>query len=383
MGSGVTPRGMSIQISFVYKGLRCRPTLKLEPSKANLKYAHNLRAEILRKIAVGTFTPQEYFPDYAKFKHLGIVKTVPLFRDHAETWLRGKEIAKSTRLSYRKILDHHILPKFGDYKLNEITQGMIAEWLGLNDWGSMKTRNNVMIPLRGIMELAYYDNIIDTEPTARIKNAKVQKKEPDPLTLDEVDAVLEYMRRFDMQVVNYFEFAFFAGLRTSELIALEWDDIDFKRELVVVQRAKVEREIKETKTASVRYVELNSRAMNALMRQKEHTFLGEGVVFKNPVTKRAYADDQYQRGKFWNPTLKALGMRQRDAYQTRHTFATLNLMAGANPSWLAKQMGHTTPKMIYDVYGRWLSLNDKGREKNKLESLINATYAPHEKSAKS
>jgi len=376
---GVTGRGMSIQIAFTWRGARFRETLKLEPTKANMRYAENLRGEILRKIELNTFNPIEYFPNSKKLRRMGFIKPVALFRERAEQWYNAQShLEKSTLTSYRKNLNHHILPRFGDMNIADIKHSMIMEWLGLTAWASMKTRNNVLIPMRGIFESAFLDGDIEQSPMARILNAKVQTKEPEPLTLQEVDAVLEHMQRYDSQVINYFEFAFFAGLRTSELIELKWGDIDFNRELAVVKRAKVESEVKDTKTMRIRYVELNSRAMASLLRQKQHTFLGSKHVFHNPNTSKPWADDQCQR-KYWASTLKALGMIHRDAYQTRHTFATMNLMAGCNPSWLAKQMGHTTPKMIYEVYARWLSLSDAGREKNKLESLLNDTTAPHQK----
>ena len=49
------------------------------------------------------------------------------------------------------------------------------------------------------------------------------------------------------QTRNIFEFAFWTGLRTSELIALEWGDIDFDRAIVRVRRAYVLKQVKTTK----------------------------------------------------------------------------------------------------------------------------------------
>jgi integrase len=47
--------GTGIRIVFRFRGVMCRETLKLEPTKANLKYAERLRGEILNAIALGTF----------------------------------------------------------------------------------------------------------------------------------------------------------------------------------------------------------------------------------------------------------------------------------------------------------------------------------------
>jgi len=66
--------------------------------------------------------------------------------------------------------------------------------------------------------------------------------------------------------------------------------------------------------------------------------------------------------------MKLCGLRYREAYQTRHTYATLNLVAGANPMRVAWQLGHTTMKMLLEVYSRWLGAADQRREVNKLEA---------------
>ena len=41
-------------------------------------------------------------------------------------------------------------------------------------------------------------------------------------------------------------------------------------------------------------------------------------------------------------------------YQTRHTFASNALAAGEAPSWVAAQLGHTTPEMLFTVYARFI-----------------------------
>ncbi|MGV8294653.1 site-specific integrase, partial [Pseudomonas aeruginosa] len=73
-------------------------------------------------------------------------------------------------------------------------------------------------------------------------------------------------------------------------------------------------------------------ALAALTRQKEHSFLPGGHVFLNPETGSPFTDTADAVRAVWRPTLKALGIRDRDARQTRHTFATLCLMAGMNPA---------------------------------------------------
>src|SRR5437879_13791199 len=56
----------------------------------------------------------------------------------------------------------------------------------------------------------------------------------------------------------------------------------------------------------------------------------------------------------WYGTLKKAELRRRTMYQTRHTFASNALAAGEAPSWVAAQLGHTTPEMLFTVYARFI-----------------------------
>lgn len=52
--------------------------------------------------------------------------------------------------------------------------------------------------------------------------------------------------------------------------------------------------------------------------------------------------------------MKRAGLRYRKAYQSRHTYACWLLSAGANPAFIASQMGHASAQMVYSVYGAWM-----------------------------
>ena len=52
------------------------------------------------------------------------------------------------------------------------------------------------------------------------------------------------------------------------------------------------------------------------------------------------------------------GDRHRKAYQSRHTYACWSLAAGANPSFIASQMGHASAQMVFNVYGAWMADNN-------------------------
>lgn len=58
--------------------------------------------------------------------------------------------------------------------------------------------------------------------------------------------------------------------------------------------------------------------------------------------------------KDWQTVLRKAGIRYRNPYQTRHTYASLLLSVGENPMWVASQMGHADWGMIRKRYGRWI-----------------------------
>lgn len=349
---GVRERGKSIQIDFYYLGKRCRESLKLEPTKANLAFAAGKKAAIQHEIAIGTFSYLKHFPN-SKNAHLGTRsgnKTVGEALDgYIEASRRTCEL--STWRNYRSAVEHHLKPNFGSIRLIDLTTAHIKSWIG-GLTISNKRINNVLIPLRTVMNDAFADGLIERNPVQRITNLAVRQEEPQPFTPDEMDRILKVL---PTQGQNFILFAIWTGLRTSELIALEWGDIDWKKELVRVRRACVNKHTKQPKTtAGERDVKLFPPALEALKAQKQFSFLSAGRVFLNPRTNLPWETDAQIRKTLWMPALKKAGVIYRNPYQTRHTYASTLLSAGENPLWVAQQMGHKDWGMIRKRYGRWI-----------------------------
>jgi integrase len=111
-----------------------------------------------------------------------------------------------------------------------------------------------------------------------------------------------------------------------------------------------------TKTESgLREVKLLPPALHALTLQKAHTFLKGAEIFQHPKSGERWTGDKAIRESMWGPALKRCGVRYRKPYQTRHTYASMMLMAGENPLWVARQMGHKDPSLTLKRYARWIS----------------------------
>ena len=361
MGRGSGARAASrssIQISFYYKGVRCRERLKLQPTKANLRYAENLKGEIENAIAKGIFDYAETFPNSTKATMFAkVVGDVIPVKKALETWLKGvkPQVERSTFIDYRNIVRNHLIPTFGDLKLSELTRTHVKDWAAEKD-ASRKRIANILSPLRQMLADAVDAEKIPKNPlhgwTYKKRDPIKVRDDVDPFTLEEQTAIIANLPD---QAANLFQFAFWTGLRTSELIALEWGDIDSVRGVIWVRRAKVRGELKPPKTeAGIREVKLLPAAVAALKAQKTHTFMTGQEVFHNPRTSAPWEGDGAIRKTAWVYALRKAGVRYRRPYQTRHTYASMMLTAGENPVWVATQMGHRDWSMIIRVYGRWI-----------------------------
>lgn len=382
---GVSALGERIQIRFEWRGRELRPTLPLRPTAANLKAAARLRDDILQEIREGRFELARHFPDYRFAERVAAEPGSPAARtllEWFEVWarLQAREVEHSSISVYRRHMKAYWLSAWGGRNPREITNEMVRERLAelagervvdgkVRRGLGRKTQNNILVPLRGTLELAAgtLPNLVPG--TEGVRNLKVQRGDPDPLGLDEVEAALAQLAKLSEELADYFEFACFAGLRTSEQIALLWQDVDLRSGSIAVRRARVMTEEKErTKTHKKRDVELNGRARAVLERQRARTQLAGGVVFRNPFTCRPWNDDQEQRRE-WAAALKLAGVRYRPPKECRDTSVTLALIAGADPVWVAAQHGHSLTVMMRD-YARWIPRQDEGRNLDRVNTAL-------------
>lgn len=360
---------------FTYAGKARKETLKhngkpLPPTPANIKHAHRLIAEIKGKIRHGVFEYSDYFPDSKAAIELRSPDKMPTLRELGASWLKSKgQLKPSTLAQYTSAVNFWCELLGADTLVERITTQVLKSKIGAYVWPSAKTHNNYLIALRGMLELHFDDK---RSPADAIKNMRATKRPPDPLTIDERDRVLEHLRKHrDPRVWAYFTWMFYTGMRPEEAIALRWSDVDFNRCQVMVQRVRtfMGSEWDDTKTYTERLVDLVPQAMAALSVMKPYTFMKRDEetgdvadIFENPNTLRPWHDERSQRDHYWKPTLRALGIRERRAYCTRHTYCTVGLMGNVKPAYIAAQAGHSL-KMLLEVYTRWTPANDGGAER--------------------
>lgn len=360
---GVRARGKSIQIDFTWSGIRFRERINIEPTPANIAYASRKREAIRHDIEKGSFSFAEHFPDSPRTRIFS-KRYNSTIGDALDLWLKSSQntCALSSWMDYRSAIEFHLKPQFGSLQLVDLTSSDVKAWIG-GLLISSKRISNVLTPLRGVFEDAFNDGLIASNPLTRVHTKAKRPDDPDPLDLDEQEALLTATR--EPQIRNLFQFAFWTGLRPSEYIALRWEDVDVRKGIVRVQRARVRKQIKGPKTNSgYREVKLLRQALEALELQKTHTYLQGQEIFFNPRLNERWSDACPIRKTAWLPTLKRAGIRARRLYETRHTYASVMLTAGEDPFWVSRQMGHQSLQQTLKAYARWIpNVNQRGGDR--------------------
>jgi len=365
---------------FRFQGTRCREYTLLPDTVANRKNMEKVLARIESEIKLGTFEYARFFPNSLlaqKFQNnekgapliigtgpmeasaVRMVPTTPLFKDFCEEWFLENEIGwkRSYRATLKVTFNKYLKPIFGEKEISHITKGDILKFRsslakvqnGTKEGLSPDRINHIMTPLRMILNEAA-DRYKFSTPYVGIKPLKIPRSDIDPFSLDEVNLFLANVRP-DFR--NYYLVRFFTGLRTSEIDGLQWKYVDFEKGLISVRETLVNGFVETTKTPeSAREIVMSRPVFEALLAQQELSKNKDGLVFCSrnglPLERRNIMN------RVWHPTLRRLGLKRRKPYQTRHTTATLWLAAGENPEWVARQMGHSTTRMLFTVYSRYV-----------------------------
>jgi integrase len=372
----VCPRGVKlrefateqrIQVAFSFKGVECRELLSPRPiTQTTINLAGGLRAEIQNKIAAGTFHYPDYFPDSpraAQFdmggRRILVSKLLQAQLTIYEAQVENGKLSPSTLEGYRKAIDGERYTFWADMTLADATPSKLRDWIG-GMRITAKTARNILTPLRSMFEDALNDELIVSNPFDRIALNKLLRQtttaseyEVDPFDAAERKVLLDACRADEWPLMAFW---LNAGLRPGELIALRWDRIDWVHQKARIDLNRVSGVTKDPKTAAgVRDVELNADAIAALIAQKKFTFLAGEQVFHNPRAGEPWGTDAQLRKTLWLPLCKRAGVRYRNPYQCRHTYASSMLTAGENPWYVAQQLGHADVQMVFRVYGKFIA----------------------------
>lgn len=375
-------RSGKLFFDFRYQGVRCRELTLLDDSPANRRKVEAVLKKIEGEISLNIFDYARYFPNSPNAKRFAAAApgaaaavvappppATPTFKEFAATWVSEKEIEwrQSYRGTINVILEHHLLPYFGDKPVGEIERGAILAFrAGLVTKPAPKksvtkgkarksgTLNRIVGILRQILAEAAI-RFGFANPADGIKRLKVQKEDVVPFSMEEVQKLLASIRP---DYRDYLVVRFFTGIRSAEAHGLKWKHIDFDRGLMLIRETYFAGRTETTKTdGSQRDIQLSLPVIEALRRQRAQRRGKDAEVAEHYVFGTRHGrpiDNKNFNDRVWKPLLRFVGLPYRRPYQMRHTCATLWLAAGENPQWIAKQLGHTTTEMLFRTYGRYV-----------------------------
>ncbi len=333
----------------------------------NLLWASNMRAKWVIEIASGLI-PSE-------LEESVVSKSVSV-TDVLNNWMKSVErrVTPSTLATYR--YTHKVFcDYFGDKEIATLTLGDIKSYCHQCTTEPV-TINKYLSVLRAAITEAVEDELVDRNILRDWRftaNRVKPKKEADPFDQGEQALIFGETKG---QIKNLFQFAMWTGMRTSEIIALRWANVDFTKRIIYVRESKTKNDKmskQKGKTGmAMRDIKMLGPAYDALMAQREFTQLQGAEVFNDPDTNKPFVGDYAIRVNHWTPLLKKLNIRYRKPYQTRHTYASMMLTSGEDHAWICNQLGHTDLTMLSKNYGRWIetAVNNSG---SKAEQLFGKT----------
>lgn len=374
-----------LYFDFRYGGERFREQTELRDTQANRKRMEAVASRIDFELRTGTFDHTRYFPSSVNSEKYaaihgsagGLVQAErvapqtgsdattrltehPLIKGFAETWFSENEVRwrRTTRGTMRMVVDKHLVPIFGDRNVAEITRAEILAFRvefskrdgrRKGETISPKSVNDTMGVLKAILDEAAA-RFGFASPALNIKRLKVLRTDVQPFTLDEAKLLIETVRK---DYKAYLTVRMYTGMRTGEANGLKWGNVDFKRRQILVRETFTHGEQDACKTdASWREIEMSQPVYDALLGHRPEEAKEDAYVFPNTLGEAM--DNHNFANRVWYPLLRHLKLKKRRPYQMRHTAATLWLAAGENPTWIARQLGHSSLEMLFRTYARWV-----------------------------
>ncbi|BBT41453.1 tyrosine-type recombinase/integrase [Pseudomonas putida] len=379
--AGVELVGRSIRIRFTWNKRRCCETLPLPPTAKGIAAAASLRAQVKGLDKLGALTAEKYAELFPNTRSVVVQdKVAPIFFDYAQDWLNSLQIVDGTRRNYRSALQVYWIPYLAETPIDAITSVRLRKIMNEIEWTSAIRRKGVVRLLVSILQQAVADELITRNPALSIPGAKVPKREVDPFLKEEADLIIDQLYKTTSGLTTiyaaYFEFCFYTGMRPGEVMALRWSEIDKRGKTANVCRIQIRGLIQDrTKTKRTRKVLLNDRALHALEKARPLTEARSDYVFAPSGTgerSEMFIRSETSQKRYWEAALRKLGIRRRRMYDTRHTYATMCLMAGMNPAFIAAQLGHSV-QVLLSTYAKWINSPNDWAELDKLKALESGT----------
>lgn len=295
--------------------------------------AERFEADTRRRVQLGAFGPGEP-------SRMTMAEWVEVW------WSRGEvRWARSTRLHRAAILDKWIVPNLTGARLCDLAPARVREWqAGIRaDGCSAKQANQALRVLSAILGAAVEDDLLPSNPCAKVKRYPVAKPRPRALDPGQVEAIRAAMPSLRDRAL--WGLLAYAGLRPEEALALRWEDV--REHTIVVDRAFTHGEEKGTKTYQRRTVEILAPLRADLDAWRAAQSPPGGLVAPSEVG--GYLDLGNWRSRAFRDACEAAGITAVP-YDGRHSYASLLIHAGRSPLAVAAALGHASAETTWKHY---------------------------------
>ena len=309
---------------------------------------------------------------------------ITTYKELASLWWESYKhtVKPNTQLNVRRLLDNHILPLFGSYKLDKLTTPLIqnevnklADKTNKGEEGAFLYYDSLHALNKRILQYGVVMQAIPFNPAREVilprNTQKAKREKVKHFENQELKKFLDYLDSLNLNKFRYYyentlyKFLLATGCRINEALALSWSDIDLDNAVVHITKTlnyKQETNSPKSKT-SLRDIDVDQATVSMLkqyrLRQtKEAWKIGksESVVFSdfiheypNNRTLQTRLRTHFKRAKVTN-----IGF-----HGFRHTHASLLLNSGIPYKELQHRLGHSTLSMTMDIYSHLSKENAK------------------------
>jgi integrase len=252
--------------------------------------------------------------------------------------------AFSTRAAYECYLKAWILPRWGDFKLDQIKPVAVEEWLdGIKR--ARATRAKIRNIMSAIFQHAMRYEWIDRNPIQLVRQSAKRERIPDVLELTELQLLLSKLAVRE-RTLALLDAA--TGLRVSELLALRWRDIDFETLELNVTRSIWHQVVGDCKTeASAKPVPMDE-------------YMAEDLQRPDNLMKR-----------YIKPVARKAGIHKNIGWHTfRHSFGTLLKANGEDVKTVQELLRHANSRITLDVYTQAVNSHKRAAQSKVVRMMV-------------
>lgn len=262
---------------------------------------------------------------------------------------------KTVRL-VRDTLNKHVVPTWGSYRLAEVKAPHVESWLRSLDKAN-PTKAKIRDTFSQLYRHGIRHEICQHNPIAAVRQSRKRSTEPSILEPSEIGAILKELKGIE-PARTVFLLAAVTGMRISEILGLQWQDVDFDRAMLHVRRSFVDGDVGQCKTESSRRpLPLAEQAVEVL-----RVWQGRSSYTK-PDSWIFASDSMFGRqplyaGSLWlkniAPAIARAGIEKPKLrwHTLRRSYASLLLTTGADLRTSMELMRHVTSAMTLETYGQ-------------------------------